>query len=116
MPQWRLAERAGTSQQWVSRVERGDVDVRLADAERLFAAAGARLQVRAVRPADDLESDWDPDLILECLVTDPTAGVPDAASGVTDAATGLTHAAAEAPDTAIGLTDAAATCRTRQPD
>ncbi len=59
--QWQVAERAGTSQQWVSRVERGGVDLRLRDAERLFAAVGSRLVVQAAPrgPGDVL----DPDLL-----------------------------------------------------
>ncbi len=61
--QWQVAERAGTSQQWVSRVERGDVDVRLRDAERLFAAIGARLVVQVARGGPDDVAD--PDLLSE---------------------------------------------------
>jgi transcriptional regulator with XRE-family HTH domain len=63
MTQGRLAERVGTSQQWISRVERGGVDLRLTDAERLIAAVGKRLLVQAV-PAGDDRSD-DPDLVAE---------------------------------------------------
>ena len=61
--QWQVAERAGTSQQWVSRVERGDVDLRMRDAERLFAAVGSRLLVQVARggPGDAA----DPDLLDE---------------------------------------------------
>ena len=44
-----MAERAATSQQWVSRVERGLVNLRLLDAERLFAVTGTRLVVQTVR-------------------------------------------------------------------
>jgi len=59
--QWQVAERAGTSQQWVSRVERGDVDLRLRDAERLFAAVGRRIVVQtAALGCGDVP---DPDLL-----------------------------------------------------
>ncbi len=61
MTQARLAERAGSSQQWVSQVERGAVDLRLSDAERLFAAARVRLVVRTAGRAD--EPPADPDLL-----------------------------------------------------
>jgi transcriptional regulator with XRE-family HTH domain len=63
MSQTRLAERAGTTQQWVSRVERGEVDLRLSDAERLFAAARARLIVRVAGAGDEQVDD--PDLLRE---------------------------------------------------
>jgi hypothetical protein len=61
MTQARLAERAGSSQQWVSRVERGVVDLRLSDAERLFAAARMRLVVRTAGRTDEPVAD--PDLL-----------------------------------------------------
>jgi transcriptional regulator with XRE-family HTH domain len=59
MSQRVLATRAGTSQQWVSLVERGRVDLRLADAERLFEALGARLVVQTARQSDVGEPDPD---------------------------------------------------------
>jgi transcriptional regulator with XRE-family HTH domain len=59
MSQQRLAERAETSQQWVSRVERGTVDLRLTDAQRLFAAVGARLVVRTAEPVEGEARDPD---------------------------------------------------------
>ena len=61
MTQARLAERAGSSQQWVSLVERGAVDLRLSDAERLFEAARVRLVVRTAGRADEPVAD--PDLL-----------------------------------------------------
>jgi transcriptional regulator with XRE-family HTH domain len=63
MSQARLADRAGTTQQWVSRVERGEVDLRLSDAERLFAAARARLIVRVAGSGDEPVDD--PDLLRD---------------------------------------------------
>jgi transcriptional regulator with XRE-family HTH domain len=56
-----LAERAATSQQWVSLVERGAVDLRLTDAERLFAAAGVSLHVQTAPGV--LAATGDPDLV-----------------------------------------------------
>ena len=61
MTQARLAQRAGSSQQWVSRVERGAVDLRLSDAERLFEAARVRLVVRTAGRTDEPVAD--PDLL-----------------------------------------------------
>jgi transcriptional regulator with XRE-family HTH domain len=61
MTQGLLAERAATSQQWVSRVERGAVDLRLTDAERLFAAAGVSLHVQTAPGV--LAATGDPDLV-----------------------------------------------------
>ena len=60
MTQEQLAELAGSTQQWVSRVERGGTDPRLGDAERLFAALGRRLvlQTAVARPEE-----LDPDLL-----------------------------------------------------
>ena len=46
LSQERLAVRAGTSQQWLSRVERREVSLRLTDAERLFRVLGLRLHVQ----------------------------------------------------------------------
>jgi transcriptional regulator with XRE-family HTH domain len=67
MTQSRLAEHAGSTQQWVSKVERGVVDVRLSDAERLFEAARVRLVVQAVRPCEKATAD--PDLLGGCDAT-----------------------------------------------
>jgi transcriptional regulator with XRE-family HTH domain len=55
-----VAEAAETSQQWVSRVERGTVGVRLRDAQRLFAAVGARLLVQSAPLGAGAD---DPDLV-----------------------------------------------------
>ena len=68
LSQDQLAERAGTSQQWVSRVERGAVNLRLCDAERLFAVTGTRLAVQTVRIGDEVTAD--PDLLSRGEVTD----------------------------------------------
>jgi transcriptional regulator with XRE-family HTH domain len=57
-----LADRAGKTQQWVSRVERGEVDLRLSDVETLLAATGARLVVQAASGAAAAD---DPDLVAE---------------------------------------------------
>lgn len=60
LSQGQVAERAGTSQQWVSRVERGQVDLRLGDADRLFAAVGRRVVVQTAWRGEDVA---DPDLL-----------------------------------------------------
>ena len=57
-----LADRAGKTQQWVSRVERGQVDLRLSDVETLLAATGARLVVQVASGAASAD---DPDLVAE---------------------------------------------------
>ncbi|MEV0900707.1 helix-turn-helix transcriptional regulator [Actinoplanes sp. NPDC049802] len=58
-----LAERAETSQQWISRVERGAVDPRLSRIERLLGVLGRRLAVEsAAIPATASD---DPDLVDE---------------------------------------------------
>ena len=61
LSQERFAERAGTSQQWLSRVERGAVNLKLGDAERLFGVLGLRLAIATAATAD--EPDVDPDLL-----------------------------------------------------
>jgi transcriptional regulator with XRE-family HTH domain len=61
-----LAERVGTSQQWVSRVERGEVDLRIGDVERLAAAVGADVVVQL---ATGVVRD-DPDLVAEDRMVD----------------------------------------------
>ncbi|MGX6606413.1 helix-turn-helix domain-containing protein [Micromonosporaceae bacterium Da 78-11] len=58
--QGQLAERAGSTQQWVSRVERGRTNPRLGDVERLFGALGRRLVVQS---AAGLYGRDDPDLM-----------------------------------------------------
>lgn len=54
-----LAELAGSSQQWVSRVERGLTNPRLGDVERLFTALGKHVVAQIVRPSGLA----DPDLL-----------------------------------------------------
>jgi transcriptional regulator with XRE-family HTH domain len=61
LSQERLAARAGTSQQWLSRVERGAVNLKLGDAERLFGVLGLRLAIATAAGGDELEVD--PDLV-----------------------------------------------------
>ena len=62
MSQARLAELAGVSQQRVSNLERGIVDARLRDLERLFGGLRLRLRVEAVpREANARE---DPELVV----------------------------------------------------
>jgi transcriptional regulator with XRE-family HTH domain len=61
LSQRQVAERAGTSQQWVSRVERGAGDVRVGALGRLFVVVGTRLVVQAVAVGDDDPAD--PDLV-----------------------------------------------------
>lgn len=60
--QARLAARVGTSQQWLSKLERGTANPTLADVERFFTGLGLRLRVEAV-PL--VESATDPDLALD---------------------------------------------------
>ena len=71
--QSQVAERAGTSQQWVSRVERGEVNLRLRDADRLFFAVGSRLVVQTGRPSDADAAD--PDLLTEAEAMPELEGV-----------------------------------------
>jgi transcriptional regulator with XRE-family HTH domain len=74
MTQARLAQHAGSTQQWLSRVERGGVDLRLSDAERLFAAAHVRLIVHAAAATGEPVAD--PDLLGDdCHTTDERAAV-----------------------------------------
>src|SRR3982750_1882238 len=57
--QERLAEASGSSQQWVSRVERGQTNARLSDVERLFVALNRHLVAQVMnRSGSD-----DPDLL-----------------------------------------------------
>jgi HTH-type transcriptional regulator / antitoxin HipB len=56
-----LAKRIGTSQQWLSRVERGTANARLAEVQRIFDVLGLRLELAAgPRPEGA-----DPDLLPE---------------------------------------------------
>ncbi|MDI6102481.1 helix-turn-helix transcriptional regulator [Actinoplanes sp. NEAU-A12] len=54
-----LAERAETSQQWISRVERGEVDLRLSRIERLLNVLDRRLVVESAGIADVAADDSD---------------------------------------------------------
>jgi transcriptional regulator with XRE-family HTH domain len=91
--QERLAERADTSQQWLSRVERGAVNLKLGDAERLFGVLGLRLAITTAPRGD--EADVDPDLVpvgdiadelvmavqMYCLIWRRFAAVPYCVAG-----------------------------------
>jgi transcriptional regulator with XRE-family HTH domain len=68
LSQERLAEGAGTSQQWLSRVERGAVNLKLGDAERLFGVLDLRLAITTAARSD--EPDVDPDLVADGDVTE----------------------------------------------
>jgi transcriptional regulator with XRE-family HTH domain len=72
MSQAMLARRAGASQQWLSKVERGTINPTLADLERFFEALGLRLRLEAVPAAREL--DEDPDLVRD-LSDDQRAAV-----------------------------------------
>jgi transcriptional regulator with XRE-family HTH domain len=61
LSQQRAAGRTGTTQQWLSRPERGRANPRLDQLARLFDAVGARLRLETVEPIDDP----DPDLLAE---------------------------------------------------
>jgi transcriptional regulator with XRE-family HTH domain len=63
LSQARLAQRAGTSQQWLSQVERGAVNPTLSDLERFFGALRLRLRFEAV-PAQAAAVE-DPELALD---------------------------------------------------
>ena len=69
-----LAGLAGASQQWVSRVERGRINPRLGDVERLFSALGKYLVAQVVRPPFQA----DPDL----LPVEEIAGEVEAFAGM----------------------------------
>jgi transcriptional regulator with XRE-family HTH domain len=56
-----LAERAGTSQQWISRVERGEVDLRLSRIERLLRVLDRRLVLESAGIPDTASDD--PDMV-----------------------------------------------------
>jgi transcriptional regulator with XRE-family HTH domain len=62
LSQARLAERAGISQQRLSKLERGAADPRLGDLECLF--AGMRLQLRLETVPESVAMVADPDLLL----------------------------------------------------
>lgn len=55
LSQAQLAERAGVSQQLVSRLERGAVNATLATVQRIFAVLGKQLRVEAVPLGADLD-------------------------------------------------------------
>lgn len=59
--QQRLAERAGTSQQWISRVERGEVDLRLSRVERLMGVLGRRVVLESADIPETTSAD--PDIV-----------------------------------------------------
>ena len=59
--QQRLADQLATSQQWISRIERGSVDLRVGRIERVFAALGKRVVIEI---APLVGPSWvDPDLL-----------------------------------------------------
>jgi transcriptional regulator with XRE-family HTH domain len=57
LSQARLAERLGTSQQWLSRVERGASGTTVVSVQRILAALGKQLRVEAVPMHADLDED-----------------------------------------------------------
>jgi transcriptional regulator with XRE-family HTH domain len=59
LSQERAAERAGTTQQWLSRLERGRANPWLDQLARLFSAVGARLRLETAAPV----AEPDPDLL-----------------------------------------------------
>jgi transcriptional regulator with XRE-family HTH domain len=72
--QGRLAERVGISQQRLSMLERGTVDPRLGDMERLFEGLRMRLRVEA-EPVTALAAAEDPDLLLRADSAERRASV-----------------------------------------
>jgi transcriptional regulator with XRE-family HTH domain len=68
LSQARLAQRAGTSQQWLSQVERGAVNPTLDDLERFFRALRLRLRLETVDLAEDAATD--PDLAFDLTEED----------------------------------------------
>ncbi len=59
LSQARLAERAGVSQQKLSKIERGAVNVSLATVQQIFASLGQQLRVEAVPLRSDMDIDID---------------------------------------------------------
>jgi len=57
LSQARLAERLGVSQQWLSRVERGEANASFATVQRIFAELGKQLRVEAVPVGTDMDHD-----------------------------------------------------------
>jgi transcriptional regulator with XRE-family HTH domain len=55
LSQRRLALRAGASQAWISRIERGEVSPSLESLERLFLVMGESLRLQIERVGDDEE-------------------------------------------------------------
>ncbi|HEY2948641.1 MAG TPA: helix-turn-helix domain-containing protein [Micromonosporaceae bacterium] len=62
LSQERAAERAGTTQQWLSRLERGRANPRLDQLARLFGAVGARLRLDTAALVEEPDPDLLPDL------------------------------------------------------
>jgi len=64
LSQARLADRLGVSQQWLSKVERGDANASFATVQRIFAELGKQLRVEAVPLAADMDNDINRGLAL----------------------------------------------------
>jgi transcriptional regulator with XRE-family HTH domain len=56
--QRRLALRAGASQAWISRVEKGEVSPSVASLERLLMVMGERLSMQVERAGDEDDRTW----------------------------------------------------------
>jgi transcriptional regulator with XRE-family HTH domain len=64
LSQARLARRLGTSQQWLSKVERGATNVGLRGVQRILAELGRQLKVEAVALGSDLDPEIERNLAL----------------------------------------------------
>lgn len=64
LSQARFAERLGCTQQWLSRVERGTVNLTLSAIQRIFAELGRQLRVETERVGADLDVEIDRGLRL----------------------------------------------------
>jgi transcriptional regulator with XRE-family HTH domain len=70
LSQARLAQRVGSSQQWLSRIERGALNPTVGDLERFFGGLGMRLRMEASPAASD---GADPDLLPDLTDGDQEA-------------------------------------------
>jgi len=65
LSQARLARRLGTSQQWLSKVERGAANVSLHSIQRILAELGRQLKVETAPLGSDLDKEMDRNLALD---------------------------------------------------
>jgi transcriptional regulator with XRE-family HTH domain len=89
--QGRLALEAGTSQQWISRVEQGRTDLRLGRVEKLFAVLGTRVTaeteirldpaLRDLLTEDEAAAELSTLVLLTGIIWKRLAGIPHAMAG-----------------------------------